>query len=59
MRKSSIPKSKTLRKEAEELLSKKVERSIAQLSETEIYKLLHDLEVQQQNQNLIQMAFLR
>ena len=47
MRKSSIPKSKNLRKEAEELLSKNVERSIAQLSEPEIYKLLRELEVQQ------------
>lgn len=47
MRKSSIPKSGALDKQAEELLSKKVERSIAQLSEPEIYMLLHELEVQQ------------
>jgi uncharacterized protein YaaW (UPF0174 family) len=47
MKKNTQSESANLRQQAEELLSKGLKKSIEQLSEAEIYKLIHELEVHQ------------
>ncbi|MBV5349219.1 hybrid sensor histidine kinase/response regulator, partial [bacterium] len=59
MKKSNHSEAEDLRQRAEELLRKEAPKSIAQLTEAEIYKLLHELQVHQielqlQNDELIQ-----
>jgi PAS domain S-box-containing protein len=59
MKKNNQSEASSLRQRAEELLRNEVTKSIAQLSEAEIYKLVHELQVHQielqlQNDELIQ-----
>jgi len=59
MKKLNLSESDTLRQKAEELLSSKLTKSIGKLSEAEIYKQIHELQVHQielelQNVELIQ-----
>ena len=59
MKKNNQSEATSLRQRVEELLNNDLQKSIAQLSEAEIYKLLHELQVHQielelQNKELIQ-----